>query len=174
MKKCECYDLSLSNLNTQTALPVRPCLNLSDYECLDAMKRNFDVNACRQVYCPLECSSIKYDLGLSTLLNPNLKEYNGFSAQELAKYEKDLGVTNLSYDLFQSAWVNLKVYYPSLQYTFISETPKVSIIDLFTSIGGSLGMFVSFSIFTLFEFCEIVILIFCEYLQVVKKRKMKS
>ena len=68
MKKCECYDLSLSNLNTRMALPVRPCLNLSDYECLDAMKRNFDVNACRQVYCPLECSSIKYDLGLSTLL----------------------------------------------------------------------------------------------------------
>ena len=79
MKKCECYDLSLSNLNTRMALPVRPCLNLSDYECLDAMKRNFDVNACRQAYCPLESVRLLNTIWACQLcLIQILKEYNGF------------------------------------------------------------------------------------------------
>ena len=34
----------------------------------------------------------------------------------------------------------------------------MSIADLISQIGGSLGLFVSFSIFTLFEFMEILIL----------------
>jgi formate hydrogenlyase subunit 3/multisubunit Na+/H+ antiporter MnhD subunit len=35
----------------------------------------------------------------------------------------------------------------------------MSISDLFSQIGGALGLFVSFSIFTLFEFMELLILI---------------
>jgi hypothetical protein len=162
--KCKCYDLNYANLNRNN---VKPCLNLSEYACLNEIKKNFDVELCRQVSCPLECNSIKYDLGLSSLLNPHLKEYNSFSAQELANYERVLGA-NLTYDLFRSAWVNLKVYYPTLQYTYISETPKVSLIDLCTQIGGSLGMFVSFSVFTLFELIEILVLVLYEYFK--KKR----
>ena len=100
---------------------------------------------------------MRYDLSLSSLINPHLKEYNSFSAKEIANYEKTLGV-NLTYEFFKSTWISVKVYYTSLQYTEISESPKITIIDLFTQIGGSLSMFVSFSIFTLFELIEILIL----------------
>jgi formate hydrogenlyase subunit 3/multisubunit Na+/H+ antiporter MnhD subunit len=65
----------------------------------------------------------------------------------------------LSYELFKSTSASFTVYYPSLQYEQISESPKTQIIDLFTQVGGALGMFVSFSIFTLFEFMEIFLLI---------------
>ena len=70
----------------------------------------------------------------------------------------------LSYDLFKSNVVFFNVYYPNLQYTQISESPKTGTIDLFTQIGGALGMFVSFSIFTLFELIEIVVLILKSFL----------
>jgi hypothetical protein len=46
-----------------------------------------------------------------------------------------------------------------LSYTILTESPKTSIADLFSQIGGGLGLFVSFSVFTLFEFIELFILV---------------
>ena len=60
---------------------------------------------------------------------------------------------------FRASSVGFNVYYANQQYTLISETPKITIFDLLTQIGGSLGMFISLSIFTLFELCELVVLI---------------
>ena len=51
---------------------------------------------------------------------------------------------------------SINVFYTSLEYTVIAETPQTT---LFTQLGGSLGMFISFSVFTLFEAIEIIILI---------------
>ena len=48
-----------------------------------------------------------------------------------------------------------------MRYTSITESPKTSIADLFSQIGGGLGLFVSFSVFTLFEFIELFILVIC-------------
>jgi hypothetical protein len=46
-----------------------------------------------------------------------------------------------------------------LEYTQITELPKMDTYDLLTQIGGALGLFVSFSVFTLFETIELFILI---------------
>ena len=56
--------------------------------------------------------------------------------------------------------LSFNVYYPYLGFTSLTESPKTSITDLFSQIGGSLGLFVSFSIFTLFEIIELIILVF--------------
>ena len=57
--------------------------------------------------------------------------------------------------------LSFNVYYSDMRYTSITESPKTSIADLFSQIGGGLGLFVSFSVFTLFEFLEIFILVIC-------------
>jgi len=137
----------------------RPCLSLNDSYCAQKYSVEFNIKKCKEDYCPLECESFKYDLTLSSLINPHLKEYFSFTQTDLDKYQKEIGVTNLTYEIFKSSWVNIRVFYPNLQYTRVSELPKTSIIDLFTQIGGSLSMFVSFSIFSLFEFIEIIFLI---------------
>ena len=67
----------------------------------------------------------------------------------------------LTLDSFRSHAVYFNIYYPSLQYTLITEKEKTSIADLFSQMGGALGLFVSFSIFTLFEFMELLILFIC-------------
>jgi hypothetical protein len=64
----------------------------------------------------------------------------------------------LSIDLVKSKLATFTVFYSSLDYTMLTESPKTSIGDLFSQIGGALGMFVSFSIFTLFELMDILIL----------------
>ena len=159
---CGCYSLEypkLTIIQTSNATnSTRACLTLSEYDCLDDKKKNFNVQECRERSCPLECDSVTFDLSLSSLINPHLKEFNSFSPQEIAAYQKVIGA-NLTYEGFRTTWINVKVYFSTLQYTEISESPKVSIIDLFTQIGGSLGMFVSFSIFTLFELFEMFFLV---------------
>jgi hypothetical protein len=154
IQNCGCYNLEYSSLNTN----LRPCLNLTDYVCLDSQKKKFNAEECQANSCPLECNTIKYDLSYSSLINPGLKEYNLLSAQDVSSYSRILG-ENLTYDTFKSIWVNIWIYYPTLQYTQITVQPKISIIDLFTQIGGSLGLFVSFSVFTLFELIEIFVLV---------------
>jgi hypothetical protein len=155
IKNCGCFYLSDLNLVEGT----RPCLSLNESLCAQKYSVEFNIKECQLNYCPLECESFKYELTLSSLINPHLKEFFSFNQKDLAKYESEIGVKNLTYDIFKSTWVNIRVFYPSLQYTRVSELPKTSIIDLFTQIGGSLSMFVSFSLFTLFEFLEIILLI---------------
>jgi hypothetical protein len=154
--ECKCYYTKYDDLGTG----VRPCLNVTDYACGGNSFSNFNLEACQTNSCPLECDSTAFDLSLSSLYGPDEKTYellkNVYNYDDM--YLNDFNLT-LTYDLFKSNAAFFTVYFPNLQYTEITEVPKTSLYDLFTQIGGSLGMFVSFSIFTLFEFIEIGILI---------------
>ena len=133
LKNCQCYFTVYQNLNTT----LRPCLNLSDIECGSRQYINLNLNECQTKYCPLECDTIRYDLTLSSLaFNHQYEFFNEF------KYSN----------------VIFQVYYSSTQYTLLTESPKMSLADLFSQIGGALGLFISFSIFTLFELMELLIL----------------
>jgi hypothetical protein len=68
---------------------------------------------------------------------------------------------SLAYDVMKEYSLSFNVYYPYMRYTILTESPKTSIADLFSQIGGGLGLFVSFSVFTLFEFVEMFILVIC-------------
>jgi hypothetical protein len=160
--KCGCYALQYPNLNFKNN--QQPCLNLSSYYCIDTQANTFDALKCQTRECPLECDTVTYDLSLSFLTNPGLKELYSFTQDEVTSYENMFDNSSIhnvtfTYDLFKSMWVSVWVYYPTLEYTLILETPKVTLIDLLTQIGGSLGLFVSFSVFTLFELIEALFLV---------------
>lgn len=165
INECGCYSLEYPSLNTNSP----PCLNLTDNKCAFENKLTVDARECEAKSCPLECDNVKYDLSLSSLINPHLKEYESFTTKEIKEYEKKLG-RNLTYDFFKSTWVSIKVYYTSLHYLEIKEFPKVTAIDLLSQIGGSLGMFISFSVFTLFELVELIILMVGSLLVSYKKK----
>jgi hypothetical protein len=138
---------------------VRPCLNVTDLICVENSYNTFSLDEYQTKSCPLECDSTAFDLSLSSLEYPDENTYelfkNGYKYDAI--YLKYFNLT-LTYDLFKSNAAFFTVYFSNLQYTEITESPKTSMYDLFTQIGGSLGMFVSFSIFTLFELVEIAIL----------------
>jgi hypothetical protein len=52
---------------------------------------------------------------------------------------------------------NIQVYYRSLKFTSITQQAKMSWIDLVSSLGGSLSLFIGLSFVTLFEIIEILI-----------------
>jgi hypothetical protein len=157
---CQCYYTKYDDMKTN----FTACLNLYESNCLEDKINNFNSEECQKNSCPLECDSFSYDLSFSAL------EYSGESSYtietknpEIQDAFNDTNLT-LSYETYKSNIALFTVYYPSLKYEQISESPKTQIIDLFTQIGGALGMFVSFSIFTIFELIEIVLLILKEFL----------
>ena len=101
-----------------------------DLGCIDRQYYNFSREECERNSCPLECDSIEYDLKLSGLTYPN-----------------------------KNTTLRLIVYYSSLEYTIIKEFPQTTELGLFANIGGTLGLFISTSIFTLFEIFEVLFLV---------------
>ena len=69
---------------------------------------------------------------------------------DLKEYE------NMSFEEFKKTNLALNIFYPSKEYTVITETPKTSFIDLVSNMGGSLGMFLGFSLFSFVELFEIL------------------
>ena len=66
------------------------------------------------------------------------------------EYFSNLNGTDLSsYDLFRELFYSMRIYYSSIEYTYISESPQTTVFGLLSSLGGSLGMFLGFSVFSL-------------------------
>ena len=158
INKCGCYYTAYPML-TQAS----PCLDVASYECINEQLNDFsDEEASKQ--CPLECSSTTFDISISTLEYPTKQRYNillndytdymYYYAFEY-EYNQPPPVTNLTLTQYQELFLQVNIYYPALKVTEITQSPKLSAIDLLSQIGGSLGMFLSFSMFTLLEVFEI-------------------
>ena len=128
---CGCYYLKYPSLNTQRM----PCLNWTQFLCANEEINNFERADCIKTYCPLECTLIEYQL------------------------EYSIG------DVFDESFVNgyiptmITASYSTLQYTQVTESPQTTFINLLTQLGGSLGIFISFSVFTFFETLEVFVLV---------------
>ena len=52
--------------------------------------------------------------------------------------------------------VSLHVYYEDTTYTSVNEIPKMGLVDLLSSMGGLLGLFLGMSFLSIFELLEIL------------------
>jgi hypothetical protein len=143
--QCGCYikayENPFSNLST-----IRECFDISDFECFYEEYFKFDSSKCAANYCPQECDTVEYELSVSSLLYPTLNDYNSLNM-------------TISFEEWRTQFVNLIVYYPHLEYTFIHETPAMNLASLIASLGGTMGLIVSASFFTLVEICELFVLL---------------
>ena len=107
--------------------------------------------------CPLECDSIRIDTRISSQNYPSKEEYDLFkkNAQMVNEYTnvKQLNVT--TYSEYKKYFFKLNVFYNSMEYTSVTLTPKITLVGLLSSLGGSLGALLGFTLFTFFELVEI-------------------
>ena len=97
--------------------------------------------------CPVECDYIIYKT------NTN---YVQFSDKVLDYYKlmyPQYG--NMTNEMLGKNVVYLNVNYANLQYTFINQIPTSDLISLISNIGGTLGLFLGISFFSLVEILEI-------------------
>jgi hypothetical protein len=156
VKSCGCYFTKYSSLDESS-----PCLNLTELECINKQQGLFRQEDCEND-CPLECSSAHYDYSISSLSFPNPKFFDllksdGTFLNEL-QTNHNVNLSNL--ESFQKYFLSLNIFYSSLEYTEITEKPTFTPIDLLSQIGGSLGIFLGFSLFHFIELIEIFFIIF--------------
>ena len=150
--QCGCFFTRFDYLSFSLS-QTRPCLNLTDYKCAEKEYFQFQASKCVSEYCPLECNSIQYDLTVSSLVKPTINDYNAVSSP-----------TPLSYEEWRIQFAYIIVYYSQLEYTLIQETPALTLSNLIANIGGTLGLIVSVSFFTLLEIAELFVMLLHEFL----------
>lgn len=91
--------------------------------------------------CPIECDSINFIIQ---------KSYVGSLPKEYFNFY------NISAVLMNDL-VLMDIYYPYLDYTLISQIPKMEPFDLASNIGGTLGLFIGLCFMSFIEFIEILL-----------------
>jgi hypothetical protein len=79
---------------------------------------------------------------------------------ERKNLRKDYETTSLTTEKARKSFTMLNVYYDSLTYTQMTESPQMDIIALLASIGGNLGLFLGVSVFSLCEVFQALIEIY--------------
>jgi len=163
VEKCDCFStllpVLLINNNNKAKLP---CLNKTQFICVDkyffnVQSRTKATEAC-ELECPLECDTITYEWSMSTLDYPSVTLFN--SIRNNSKL-----YTNFSLNEYKESHLVLNVYYPSVEQLEIIEIPNTSFAELLANLGGVLGIFLGFSIFSVVEFFELIFNVFNLYLR---------
>ena len=145
VQNCGCYFTGVNAVDQVT----RPCLRWDQFGCFlrefyDFQAKTSEFKGKWSLECPLECDLVTFDFEVS---------FSDYSPQYIAYQRK----YNLTQNMLTGEFSLLSVFYPSMQYTEITQTPKTSLIDLISNLGGSIGIFLGFSIFSLIEIVEIFI-----------------
>ena len=104
-------------------------------------------------YCPLECNSIQYETQISSQSYPSREEYELFKKSINNKN----GLDTSSYTAFKKYFFKINVFYNSMEYTFVTLSPKTTIVGLLSKLGGTIGALLGFTFFTFFEALEMLI-----------------
>lgn len=166
IKSCGCYYTKYSNINESL-----PCNNLTNLQCIYEKLSVFQKEAFK-LDCPLECSSVYYDYSISSLSFPNQKFFDILKKEEnyLKMVQMNYSLNLSSLETFQKYYLSLNIYYTNLEYTEITEKPAFTPIDLLSQIGGSLGMFLGFSLFHFIELVEIFFIIISSAIMNLRKK----
>ena len=107
--------------------------------------------------CPTECNTQEFRISTSFLAYPHLSKVKSLSENPIikSKYEN---ISNVTVNQLRESIVSVAIYYEDLSYTVISKEPKISLLDLISSIGGIMGIFLGISFLSFLEIVEFIIL----------------
>lgn len=116
---------------------------------------NDDIEAKCVELCPLECESITYNVNAFFAQYPS-RNYANALAQNPTIQTK-FTTNNVTYESLKSNMAQLSVYYGDLGYEKYDEIEDMSWIDLISSIGGTLGLFLGMSFLSFVELVDVVL-----------------
>ena len=137
--QCGCYErASNDTANECTIANVRLCLQ----------KPNLDFSYCNN-RCKKPCRYTKYAYKWSSAFFPN--NY-GFELLQLLRRKAE------TKDTASKRYLQLNVYPETLDTTYISQRPRYEFFDIFSNIGGLMGLCLGISLIT---FLEVIEFLFC-------------
>ena len=109
--------------------------------------------------CPLECDQMKFNTQMSSQAYPSREMYELFkkTSTDYDIYTNDLNLNVSSYSEYKKYFFKINVFYESMDYTLVTLSPKLTLINLLSNLGGTIGAFLGFTLFTFLEAFEMFI-----------------
>jgi hypothetical protein len=164
----QCYqrevirECGFADSNFLTLYPQNSLNRNEDYTCINDvysfkyLSSDFLRKTCLPL-CPLECNRTEYKASVTT------SQLIGDIYVDYIKGNKNLSADfinrSIKSETIARSIVKMNIFYESLSYTLVTESPKMNGVSLLASIGGSLGLFLGVSTFSLFEVVEFIITI---------------
>jgi hypothetical protein len=118
-------------------------------ECVQKFyKDNYE--SCSTLYCPLECDSFTYEINKDLLMTRS----SGNISLNQIQFEYYPGFN--TFENVSRTFFAFRIYYEDLKYTLIKQQPKIELFGLISNVGGTLGLFLSFSFISLLELFEVL------------------
>ena len=147
---CGCASLKYAFLNLTT--PDRTCHSTKDIHCTDvADKKFYNTNNVLECYdaCPIECKSVSYTFQTRMASYPTewyAEQMNKFKFKFFNLTDTFFTYTNdpnpeLTFEFIQNTTAMVNIFYDSMQFTTITESPMLPFEVLLANIGGNLGTF---------------------------------
>jgi acid-sensing ion channel 2 len=146
-----CYDMRLPRIYNAT-----PCNTEEQfYKLINIV---FNYTSCYD-FCPFECSTTSFSLSTSYANYPSYTFYVSETLSKQDYYETLFDVDNINdvtYPLFSDAIGGVFIGFQQLQYTHYADSPSYEIMDIFANVGGTLGLFLGFSILSFVELLDLL------------------
>jgi len=141
-----CYDMRLPAI-----FKAPPCNTQAEFNNISNLI--FDYTLCYND-CPFECST--YSLSTSYANYPTYDFYVTQYLKNTDFYENMFEATNIIFETYYD-WIDgVFVAYEDLRYTEITDQAAFEIMDIFENDGGTLGLFLGFSILSFVELLDLV------------------
>ena len=157
IRQCNCSDPSYTKLYN-----VSYCRTVAGVKCLYAKQKllyRTKANLNFFSYCPLECSSEQMDLTVSASDFPSEQLGTMFQSDPASQLRMSaLGLVN-TFDTVKRSYVWLNVYYDETNYELAEESPSQLAVDLMSSIGGTMGLYIGVSFLSFIEIVEAFVIV---------------
>ena len=159
IKWCDCADpwfISLYNKDVCEANNQTECL-IKVYSNFYLAEESEFVNKKCLPECPLECNRTEYKYSTaSSQLDPT---WFVDLVKKRSNLSNDFMNKSIKMETIKESVVSMNVFYNSLSYTIVTESPKIDLV-LLSNVGGSLGLFMGVSFLSLAEIFVLVFEIF--------------
>ena len=150
VQRCECFDFNYNAVSTLNKFfdVVRSC-SQADIACMKEIFEHATDNyyaTCRRL-CPKECDSFEYEFDMS---------FSGYPTDvRLKRIVRENPHLTPEANL-KSKLLKVNIHFNTLSYEIVTETAALSIPSLLSNIGGTLGLFLGFSVLNLCEMIELL------------------
>ena len=157
IENCNCtYPLYFSLFD------ANKCATSDELDCYYTVLANFFVDGYIQEtcmpLCPLECNRTDFTYTVSEI--DLMGDLTVDFIKENTNLASDFVTVPINELTAQKSVSQISIFYYSLTYTLLTETPRMDIVGLLASIGGNLGLFMGVSVLSFCELIDVLIEIF--------------
>ncbi|KAF6033452.1 hypothetical protein EB796_008241 [Bugula neritina] len=152
----------LSNWTTCQKESIGACVD--NDTCWKTIWERYDNGSLSCQHCWDTCNETKYDTRLASVPWP-ADAYIDRIASELEQNERlmtqlfvfdQINQTEISDEILKENFLSVEILYETLTTTFVTERPAISTFEFVSEIGGTFGLWIGWTILTIFEFFEFV------------------